>query len=107
MKKIIAIITLFFAFAINANAQENKAVAKAAQENIEQLVKIVPLQDPMKHDIYQLFVYKNSDIINSKLSKERINELSKVIDAKLRATLSQEQMAKLDAKPEVLKKLTH
>ena len=40
------------------------------------------------------------------LTSERKNELTRIIDAKLRASLSDEQMEKLDKNSELLTRLT-
>ena len=60
----------------------------------------------MSEDLFRLFEYKYRNL-NENLSKERKVELAKVIELKLRATLSESQMKSIESKPGLLKKLTN
>ena len=54
----------------------------------------------------KLFFVKHDTLKQTGLSAERKAELKRVIDAKLRATLTPENMEKLDKNEALLKKLT-
>lgn len=129
MKKIIAlsaILTLGLGF--TASAQQKKPakqvvktaqaalpatdaeVKKAAQKNVTTLNGVVTLTDAEKQMFQGLFEtkYRNLQSVAKAGNKAADKEgVSQSIEAKLRATLSADKMAKLDAKPAVLKELTH
>src|SRR5690606_9529682 len=104
MKKIIAIVTLTLAFSISANAQDKKVISKAettienvspevaAKNDALALIKFLNLPENQL-DIYKnLFFVKHNTLKQTELNDERKAELKRVIDAKLRATLSPENM---------------
>lgn len=110
MKKILSILVLFVAFTINANAQEKefkkvdeKVEAKA---NLAALSEVVQLDAKVSQDLFGLFEYKYRNL-NENLSAERKTELARIIDLKLRATLTSEQMQLIESKQGLLKKLTN
>ena len=110
MKKILSILVLFVAFTINANAQEKefkkvdeKVEAKA---NLAALSEVVQLDAKVSQDLFGLFEYKYRNL-NENLSTERKTELARIIDLKLRATLTSEQMQLIESKQGLLKKLTN
>lgn len=110
MKKILSILVLFVAFTINANAQEKgfkkvdeKVEAKA---NLAALSEVVQLDTKVSQDLFGLFEYKHRNL-NENLSAERKVELAKIIELKLRATLTSEQMQAIESKQGLLKKLTN
>ena len=129
MKKIIAlsaILTLGLGF--TASAQQKKAVKQtvktapatlpvtdaeikvAADKNVSSLNKVIALTDNEKQMFQGLFEtkYRMLEYAAQKGNNEADKEtVYKSIEAKLRATLSADKMAKLDAKPAVLKELTH
>ena len=129
MKKIIAlsaILTLGLGF--TASAQQKKTakqvvktaqvalpandaeVKKAAQQNVNSLNGVVTLTDAEKQMFQGLFEtkYRNLQSVAKAGNKAAEKEgVAQSIEAKLRATLSADKMAKLDAKPAVLKELTH
>lgn len=107
MKKLIAVITLLFAFSINANAQDKKITSgaeKAKKETLE-LTQFLNLNETESDNFFRLFENKYRTLEQSDLSAERKVELSRIIEAKIRATLDEKQMDKLDKNPELLKKL--
>lgn len=107
MKKIIAVITLLFAFSISVNAQDKKVVSGAEKAKIEagELTKFLGLNETQSNDFFRLFENKYRTIEEYQLTAERKTELSKTIEAKIRATLDEKQMDKLDKNPVLLKKL--
>lgn len=107
MKKLIAVITLVFAFSVNANAQDKKIVsgAEKAKKEAAELTQFLNLGETQSNDFFRLFENKYRTLEQSDLSAERKVELSRVIEAKIRASLDEKQMDKLDKNPELLKKL--
>lgn len=124
MKKIIALFVIMVGFSFTANAQQKKAAVKTtaattanvdakqqkiqadAKADLNALNAVVKLSDADKQSIQGLFEYKYR-LHGEGLSQERKDVLSQTIDAKIRATLSADQVAKLDANPKLLKQLTH
>ena len=109
MKNLLGALILFLAFTVNASAQESfKKVDEKieAKSNLAALSEVVPVQGTMSEDLFRLFEYKYRNL-NENLSKERKVELAKVIELKLRATLSESQMKSIESKPGLLKKLTN
>lgn len=129
MKKIIALSALLtLGFAFNANAQQKKPAVKAAQttkvalpataaevtaaakKNVSSLNSVVSLTDQEKQMFQGLFETKYNNLNqvaktgNNKAAKE---EVYKNIELKLRASLSADKIAKLDANPAVLTAITH
>lgn len=125
MKKIIALIALSLGVGFTASAQQKKATApatvktqtlsdaeivKAANNDVASLNSVVALTDNEKTMFNELFTtkYRNfREVSVANASPDRKDVISQVIESKLRATLSADKMAKLDANPEVLKKITH
>lgn len=109
MKKLLGALVLFLAFTLNASAQETfkkvdeKVEAKA---NLAALTQVVQLDSKVSQDLFGLFEYKYRNL-NENLSAERKVELAKIMELKLRATLTAEQMQLIESKPGLLKKLTN
>jgi hypothetical protein len=109
MKNLLGALVLFLAFTVNASAQEafkkvdEKVEAKA---NLSALSKVVPVQGTLSEDLFRLFEYKHRNL-NENLSAERKADLAKIIEMKLRATLTNEQMQLIESKQDLLKKLTN
>lgn len=109
MKNLLGALVLFLAFTVNASAQETfkKVDEKVeAKTNLAALSEVVPVQGTLSEDLFRLFEYKHRNL-NENLSAERKVELAKTIEMKLRATLSADQMQKIESKPGLLKKLTN
>ena len=70
------------------------------------LSEVVPVQGTLSEDLFRLFEYKYRNL-NENLSAERKVELAKIIELKLRATLSATQMQSIEKKPGLLQKLTN
>ena len=108
MKNLLGALVLFLAFTVNASAQETfkKVDEKVeAKTNLAALSEVVPVQGTLSEDLFRLFEYKYRNL-NENLSAERKVELAKIIELKLRATLSATQMQSIEKKPGLLQKLT-
>lgn len=110
MKKILGILVLFLAFTINANAQD-KAFKKVdaaveAKKNAAEMADFLKLESSEVENFFRLFEYKYN-VLNENLSEERKAELARIVDLKIRASLTPAQIEKLDKNKELLKKLTH
>lgn len=110
MKKILGILVLFLAFTINANAQD-KAFKKVdavveAKKNAAEMADYLKLESNEVENFFRLFEYKYN-VLNENLSEERKAELARIVDLKIRASLTPAQIEKLDKNKELLKKLTH
>ena len=111
MKKIIAALTLLLAFSINANAQDKGSLTGSSTEKgkaqAAELSTYLGLDKTVTESFYRLFEQKFTILEDATMSTERKEELARVIEAKIRATLDGTQLDKLDKNPELLKKLTH
>ncbi|HNP32213.1 MAG TPA: hypothetical protein PKN96_02845 [Flavobacterium sp.] len=109
MKKLIAVLTLFLAFSISANAQEKRSSSSTEKGKKEaaELTEYLGLTPTQNADFARLFEQKNSILETKDITQERKAELSRVIEDKIRASLNAEQVQMLDKNPELLKKLTH
>jgi hypothetical protein len=109
MKNLLGALVLFLAFTVNASAQETfkKVDEKVeAKTNLAALSEVIPVQGTLSEDLFRLFEYKHRNL-NENLSTDRKAELARIIEMKLRATLSADQMQKIESKPGLLKKLTN
>lgn len=125
MKKIIALSALLtLGFGFTASAQQTKvatattktlpateaAITAAAKKNIIALNGVIALDDKEKGMFQELFETKYkmlNGVAKSGNSQADKDQVYKSIEMKLRASFTPEKMAKLDAKPAVLKQLTH
>jgi hypothetical protein len=109
MKNLLGAFVLFLAFTLNASAQETfkKVDEKVeAKTNLAALSEVVPVQGTLSQDLFRLFEYKYRNL-NENLSADRKVELAKIIELKLRATLTADQMLSIEKKPGLLQKLTN
>lgn len=113
MKKLLFIIALFFAFSISASAQSNKVAAvkvqntpaEAAKKDAQDLKALLSLNDTRTTDFYNLFEQKYQTLAVPDLSTERKEVLKTVIEAKIRASVDANEMAKIEANPALFKRL--
>ena len=110
MKKILGILVLFFAFTINASAQQ-KAFKQIdanveAKNNVVALSEVVKLEGAMSDDLNRLFIHKFKQL-NQDLPESKKAELATIIEMKLRATLTSSQMDAVEKKAGLLKLLTN
>ena len=97
------------AFSINANAQDKNTPSAydLAKKQAAELTEYLGLDKTQNENFVGLFEQKNSVLENKDLTKERKDEFSRVIEAKIRASLDQNQMEKLEKNAVLFKKLTH
>lgn len=118
MKKLIATLTLMFAFTISSNAQDNKltkaedvletkerASVEKSKKEAEELTAYLGLNDIQNENFYRLFEHKNRMLEDNNLPVERRAEVLKIIEAKIRASLDANQIDKLEKNPKLFKKL--
>ena len=106
MKKIFALLTMLLAFSISANAQDAKAKsAEYAKRDAQLAAETLGLKANQQEDFFRLFEQKHEILQNPDLSAERKSEMSRIVGLKIRASLTEEQLAKLEANPELMKKL--
>ena len=107
MKKILVLLTFFFAFTLSANAQDKKvSTEQAAQKDIAALLEKVAVDVTLKQDLYTLMLMKYDGLANSKTAAEKEN-VSKGIEHKLLSGLNEAQRKQLLQNPELLKRLSH
>jgi hypothetical protein len=114
MKKALLIFVLLFTFSLSANAQAEKkglpekkqlSIQEKAKINLTDLTSLVKIEDPsMETALMQLFVSKYKMITSENITEAEKKEVSNLIDAKLRATLNDELIKKLETEG-VYKKL--
>ncbi|WP_293871802.1 hypothetical protein [Flavobacterium sp.] len=107
MKKFIAALTILLAFTINANAQDKNGLnsAEKGKQQATELANYIGLDQTMTENFARLFEQKFSIVDDPNTKPERKTELSRVIEAKIRGTLNDQQISKLEKNPELLKKL--
>lgn len=110
MKKIIAVLTLLFAFSINANAQDKSGYVglNSTEKGIKQAAELseyLGLDKKMIENFSKLFEQKFQVLESKEISEERKTELSRVIEAKIRGTLDGNQMEKLEKNQDLFNKL--
>lgn len=106
MKKIIALLVLFFAFSINATAQDKTAqIEQNAKKDIEALVDVVKVDVETETALYRLFKKKHEGMLAENTTTATKSQISTVIEAKLRATLTADQMIALEGKKAVFAQL--
>ncbi len=110
MKKIIAVLTLFLAFSLNANAQDksgyvNMNATEKAKKQASELSEYLGLDSTMNENFFRLFEQKFTILDDKNIKPERKAELARVIEAKIRGTLEGELLDKLEKNPELLQKL--
>ncbi|MGV9004487.1 hypothetical protein [Flavobacterium sp.] len=122
MKKIVFVLTAILAFSLSSSAQSKKELTKeemVKQESLKkespevnakndalELTKFLGLKENQTNDFYRLFEGKYKALQNN-LSDERKAELSRVMEAKIRATLGDDLMSKLEKNETLYKRLVN
>lgn len=97
MKKIIALLTLFFAFSLNAAAQDNASqIEKNAKKDLEMLMSVIKVDDNMQMPFFNLFKKKHEEMSAPNTSEATKRQISSVIEAKFRASLTADQTISLE-----------
>ncbi len=108
MKNIVAIVTFFLAFSITANAQDKKASAESlGRKDAIELVNFLKLESKQLDSFTALFVKKHTMNADNTISQEERNSVPMIMEKKIEASVTDEQMKKLRANPALLKKLTN
>ena len=96
MKKIIFSLVLFFAFSDLSFAQDKKSddPKMLAKLELNELVKVIPLESNLENGLYDLLVYKHVNLAKATSDKER-NEVYSIMKSKIDGSLSPEQLRKL------------
>lgn len=108
MKKLIAVITLVFAFTINAQAQDKKLTnEQAATNDVAALVKKVTISQGLKNDMYTLMLMKHESLSDTTLTDAQRKNISEVFQHKIMSGLTPEQGQILSGDPQLLKQLVN
>jgi len=118
MKKLIAVLTLLFAFTITANAQNKKAAPApvvtekvssdaAAKKDVAALIAKVTISESLKNDMYTLMVMKHDALSDAKLTAAQKEEVSQRFVKKLISALTPEQRAQVEGDAALLNQLSH
>jgi hypothetical protein len=108
MKKVIALVILFFAFTINMNAQEKKMSAQDyAKIDITALASKVKISETLQKDLITLMTMKHETMSDATLSNEKKEHARQAYEHKLMSGLTAEQRAELAKHPNLVKQLTH
>lgn len=93
MKKIIAAFVLFFAVSFTTNAQEKKATDPLvlAKNELNDLIKVIPLDSSLENGLYNLLVYKHESLAKA-ISNEEKAKVYDTMKSKLNSTFTPEQM---------------
>lgn len=118
MKKLLFILTLLCGLGFTANAQKMKAVAaetskttvkltptEASTIDANELKTLLNLDDVKTADFQRLFYMKYETLSDESLSAERKSVLKTVIEAKIRASLDQNQIELLEKNPTLFERL--
>lgn len=109
MKKFIAIVTLLFAFSIQVNGQDKvelTSIEKGTKE-AAMLTDFLGLNETQNADFARLFIQKHTVLEEPTITPESRKELSKIIEAKISATIDAELFKKLVQNAELFKRLIH
>jgi len=104
MKKIFAILALFLAFSITANAQNDPH--KAAVSDVAALKTVVKVEASADRIFESIFYDKHKFLLQSNLTEEMKQEKFRNTEERLAAALEPAQLEKLRANAELYKKLT-
>ncbi|ESU23447.1 hypothetical protein FEDK69T_16130 [Flavobacterium enshiense DK69] len=106
MKKIITLFVLFFAFSINASAQDKSIeFKKSAKKDLELLLSVIPIEGNMQNAIYNLFVKKHKDLNAPDMTPAKRSQITHTVDAKMKASLTNDQITALEKNKEIYAQL--
>ena len=111
MKKILLIFTLLCAFTLSANAQDKKTAVSPkvdatveAKKDANDLTRLLNLNSTQTNDFYRLFEMKYK-MLQENLSDERKAIITQSIEAKIKASLTADQIKTLEAKKDLYNRL--
>ncbi|HSD14850.1 MAG TPA: hypothetical protein VLB74_09405 [Flavobacterium sp.] len=97
MKKLITLFVLFLAFSINASAQDKPVGPEVrAKKDLEQLMQVVQPDNNMQVALFNLFIKKYQELDAPNMTPARRLEITSMMDAKLRASLTNDQIIALE-----------
>lgn len=117
MKKVITILTLFLAFSYSSNAQEIQRLSAANSQNneksskeiiignVEQLSKVVKLEEGLKNDLTNLLYMRTEAVQNSKTNEEKQAAFDKYT-SKLMSAFNEDQLEMIKKNKELYNSLT-
>lgn len=109
MKRIAAIFTFLLAFAMSANAQDSKSMAtadEAAKKDAVELTTFLGLTEEQQTNFVGLFRQKHQVMSDPTISETRKTDMTRIIAAKINASINIEQQQKLATNPQLLERLT-
>ena len=111
MKKIVTILTLFFAFTLSVNAQnkiatDEQTIKELAIVDTKALANVLDLTAQDETNFINLFIYKHTEL-SHKLSDERKAILSDIIKKKIEASLNAENLSRLAKNPKLLEQVSN
>ena len=104
MKKIVLIISLFFAFTLSSNAQAqnktryNDAIEEKIAQSIQGIVYFADIHDQLNEDLRAIFGNKFTILAKETVSEADKLKAIKEAEAKLRAVLHPETIKQLNEK---------
>jgi len=108
MKKIFAILTLFLAFSISANAQDSqKNPDTDATADLAKLTQFISLKENPKKALKFAFYDKNKALMQTTLSAQDKAQIKTTIENELATNLTAEQLEKLKANTRLYEELTN
>lgn len=84
---------------------ENFDPVLASKKDAKELTNFLSLNETENANFQRLFEMKHNTLQDKNLSQERRTEMSRIMEAKIRATLNEKQMIMLESNPELFKKL--
>jgi LAS superfamily LD-carboxypeptidase LdcB len=101
MKKIIAIFLFLLAFSISANAQSEikKTTPEAkATQNVTELTRQTDINDEaLLENLYKLFLKKHKELAKENITQSEKQKIYNTVDAKLKASFSDQQIKQFQA----------
>lgn|SRR5574343_130715 len=107
MKKLFAVIALFFAFTIGASAQETQKgdIFTLAKKDATELTAALQLNEDVSERVYQIFIHKHKSLAVNPTEEEK-KDLFKRIRTEIKDMLTKEQLVLLEKNSAVFNKLT-
>jgi len=107
MKKLLAVIALFFAFTIGASAQETQKgdIFQLAKKDATELTSVLKLDSEVSERVYQIFIHKHKSLAVNPSDEEK-KDLFGRIRKEIKGLLKQEQLVLLEQNSKVFNKLT-
>lgn len=107
MKKLFAVIALFFAFSTVATAQETQKedIFVLAKKDATELTTILKLNEEVSERIYQIFIHKHKSLAVNPTEEEK-KELVNRIRKEIKSFLTYDQMVLIENNSAAFNRLT-